>query len=71
MNVGGSDNSPQTSAQSRVPLPVASPTPAQPPTTEPGDNRVPAVKFLMRSDFLPLLQGNDVSLNIPLYNLLV
>ncbi|XP_022308678.2 E3 ubiquitin-protein ligase HECW2-like isoform X3 [Crassostrea virginica] len=56
---GGSDNSPQTSAQSRVPLPVASPTPAQPPTTEPGDNRVPAVKFLMRSDFLPLLQGND------------
>lgn len=57
---GGSDNSPQTSAQSRVPLPVTSPPPPpQPPTADPGDNRVPAVKFLMRSDFLPLLQGND------------
>ncbi|XP_048753838.2 E3 ubiquitin-protein ligase HECW2-like isoform X3 [Ostrea edulis] len=56
---GGSDNSPQTSAQSRIPLPVTSPPPAQTPAPETGDNRLPAVKFLTRSDFFPLLQGND------------
>ncbi|XP_062613683.1 E3 ubiquitin-protein ligase HECW2-like [Saccostrea cucullata] len=56
---GGSDNSPQTSAQSRVPLPVTSPPPSRSPAPEPGDNRMPAVKFLTRSDFFPLLQGND------------
>lgn len=52
---GGSDNSPQTSAQSRIPVP---PPPTLPPT-EIQDNRLPAVKFLTRSDFFPILQSND------------
>ncbi|XP_060064691.1 E3 ubiquitin-protein ligase HECW2-like [Ylistrum balloti] len=52
---GGSDNSPQTSAQSRSPVP---PPPTLPPT-EIQDNRLPAIKFLTRSDFFPILQSND------------
>ncbi|XP_033762658.1 E3 ubiquitin-protein ligase HECW2-like [Pecten maximus] len=52
---GGSDNSPQTSAQSRIPVP---PPPTLPPT-EIQDNRLPAIKFLTRSDFFPILQSND------------
>ncbi|XP_021373793.1 E3 ubiquitin-protein ligase HECW2-like isoform X2 [Mizuhopecten yessoensis] len=52
---GGSDNSPQTSAQSRIPVP---PPPTLPPA-EIQDNRLPAIKFLTRSDFFPILQSND------------
>ena len=60
---GGSDNSPQTSAQARVPPPPTMPVPPIPPPMLPDqdDGRPPAIKFLLRADFFPLLQQNDVS----------
>lgn len=60
---GGSDGSPQTSAQARVPPPPTMPVPPipTPVVPEPDDARPPAIKFLLRTDFFPLLQQNDVS----------
>ncbi|KAJ8313952.1 hypothetical protein KUTeg_008513 [Tegillarca granosa] len=54
-SLSGSDNSPQTSAQLRVPAP---PQP-QIAVPDPSDNKLPAVKFLSRPDFFPMLQAND------------
>ncbi|VDI22521.1 E3 ubiquitin-protein ligase HECW2 [Mytilus galloprovincialis] len=58
---GGSDGSPQTSAQARVPPPPTMPVPPipTPVVPEPDDARPPAIKFLLRTDFFPLLQQND------------
>ena len=53
---GTSDGSPQTSAQTVIPAPVTMVA-----TSETrGTYRPPAVKFMMRSDFFPLLQANEV-----------
>ena len=55
---GTSDGSPQTSAQTVIPAPVTMVA-----TSETrGTYRPPAVKFMMRSDFFPLLQANEVKI---------
>ncbi|KAK3108116.1 hypothetical protein FSP39_001521 [Pinctada imbricata] len=57
---GGQESAPQPAVQPRLPVPAHQPTPPPtPPTSDVPDNRLPAVKFLTRSDFFPLLQGND------------
>ncbi|KAL4222136.1 E3 ubiquitin-protein ligase HW1 [Mactra antiquata] len=55
---GMSDGSPQTSAQTVIPGPVTMMATSE----SRGSYRQPAVKFLMRADFFPLLQANEIAM---------
>lgn len=56
---GASDGSPQTSAQTVIPAPVTMMATSETRNENRSMYRQPAVKFLMRADFFPLLQANE------------